>query len=227
MVGHNFRFVGAIERMKDSAEKGHIGNIETVTIEEIINGPFSHPAIPVPVSEWWFDPKKSGGGALLDIGYHLIDLFRFFAGEAKVLSSFLDYKFNLLVEDGAIVILSSTNSSAKGIINVGWWQKTVFPRLNFRLILHGNAGYLSSEELFPRNLYLYAIKEGTKNLLRRSVGKKIHPLSYTYFYESYYKELNHFFDCLRRDSDPETSANDGLKTVELIEEAYRTAKRES
>jgi len=227
MIGHNFRFVDAIEKMKDATEKGHIGTIEVINIEEVINGPFSHPAVPVPVSDWWFDPKKSGGGALLDIGYHLIDLFRFFVGDSKILFSSLDYKFNLLVEDGAIVILGCSNSSAKGIINAGWWQKTVFPRFNFRLILHGNAGYISSDDLIPKNPYVHAAKEGTKNLFRRVVGRKIRPLSYTYFYESYYKELNHFFDCIKNDLNPEISANDGLKTVELIEEAYKASDKNS
>ncbi|MFQ6127247.1 MAG: hypothetical protein ACE5R6_21960, partial [Candidatus Heimdallarchaeota archaeon] len=88
--------------------------------------------------------------------------------------------------------------------------------------LHGNAGYLSSEDLVPRNLYWHAVKEGAKNFLRKVVGKKIKPLSYSYYYESYYKELQHFFDCLKNKSDPSVSAIDGLKTVELIGKAYKT-----
>jgi len=221
MVGHCMRFVDAFEKMKDDAEKGYIGTLEVVTLEEVINGPFTHPAVPAPVSDWWFDPKKAGGGALIDLGYHLIDLFRFFTGgDCQVAFSCLDHKFNLPVEDGAIVILRSSNSSAKGIINVGWYQKTIFPKLDFRVILHGNAGYISSDDLMPHNFYFHAIKEGTKNLFRKIIGKKIHPLSYTYLYESHFKELKHFFDCIRDNSNPIISPLDGLKTVEIIKEAY-------
>jgi predicted dehydrogenase len=226
MVGHCVRFVDAIERMKENLDKGIIGSLEVATIEEVINGPFSHPRVPVPVSDWWFDPKKSGGGVLLDIGYHMIDLFRFFERDSKVVFSYLGYKFNLPVEDSAIVILRSSNSSAKGIINVGWYQQTIFPKYNFRVILDGNAGYMSSDDLVPHNLYLHAVKEGTKNLLRRMTGKKIQPLSYTYYYESFYKELAHFFHRVKNDSDPLVSAIDGLKTVELIQEAYGKFQRE-
>ena len=225
MVGHCMRFMEAVEKMKKDVDKGLIGNLEVVTIEEVINGPFAHPRVPAPVSDWWFDPKKSGGGALFDLGYHMIDLFRFFIGDSKIIFSCLDHKFNLPVEDGAIVILRSSNSSAKGIINVGWYQKTIFPKYDFRVILHGNAGYLSSDDLVPHNLYFHAVKEGTRNLLRRIVGKKIRPLSYTYYYESYYKELAHFFDCIVHDSDPLISATDGLKTVKLIEEAYEKSRQ--
>jgi len=221
MIGHNLRFVDAVEKMKDFADKGYIGDLEVLTIEEVINGPFAHPVVPTPISDWWFDPKKAGGGVLLDLGYHLIDLFRFFVGDSQILFSSLDHKFNLPVEDGAIVILRSSGSSTKGIINVGWYQRTIFPKFNFRLILHGSAGYMSSDDLIPKNLYLHAIKEVTKNLLRKFSGKEIRHLSYTYYYESYYRELKHFFDCVRQDSSPIISATDGLKTVELIEESYK------
>lgn len=219
-IGHSVRFIPVIEKMKELLDKGVIGNMEVATIEEVINGPFTHPRFPIPVSDWWFDPKKSGGGALLDIGYHMIDLFRYFAGDSRVVFSYLNFKMSLPVEDGAIVVLRSSDSSRKGIINVGWYQQTIFPKFNFRAILHGSTGYLSSDDFVPRNLYTYAVKEGTKNLLRRIVGKKIRPLAYTYYYESYYKELAHFFNCIRKDSDPLVSAVDGLETVRLIREAY-------
>jgi len=225
MVGHCMRFIDAIERMKDDADKGHIGKLDIITAESIQNGPFAHGLIPKPVSDWWFDPKKAGGGVLLDLGYHLIDLFRFFAGDSEVLFSCLDHKYNLPVEDGATVILRSFDSSTRGIINVGWFQNSVFPKFNFRLILHGNAGFMSSDELIPSNPYLHATKEGTKNLFRKVIGRKIHPLSWTYWYESYYKELKYFFDCVKNDLNPSFSAVDGLKTIELIEEAYKNSDK--
>jgi len=225
MVGHCFRFLEVIEKMKESLDKGVIGRLEVATLEEVINGPFAHPRVPAPVADWWFDPKKSGGGALLDIGYHMIDLFRFFAGNAEVVFSSLDYQYSLSVEDGAIVILRSSDCSAKGIVNVGWYQQTIFPKYNFRAILHGNAGFLSSDYMVPRNLYLHALKEGAKNFLRRCVGRKIRYLSYTYYYEPFYRELEHFFDCIKKDADPLVSVEDGLKTVELIQQAYALADK--
>jgi len=224
MIGHNCRFYDLSEKMKQQLDNGFVGDVEVITAEEIINGPFAHPYVPSPVSEWWFDPKKAGGGVLLDVGYHMIDLFRFFAGDAKVLYSFLGHRLNLPVEDTAIVVLQSSSSNVKGIVNVGWYERTIYPRFNFRIIIHGNAGYLSSEDFVPKNFYLHAAKEGVKNVLGRVVGRKIPPLRYTYFYESFYKELEHFFDCIRTDSEPSVSAEDGLRTIETIEEAYQKSR---
>ncbi len=226
MVGHSMRFLDVTEKMKNILANGRIGDLEVVTVEELLNGPFGHGVVPTPVPEWWFDVKKSGGGVLLDLGYHLIDLFRFFSGgNCSVLFSSLDHKYNLPIEDGAILVLQSSKTSSKGIINVGWFQKSVFPEYNFRVILHGTAGYLSSESIAPRNMYLHALKEGAKNILRKAVGKRIKPLSFTYYYESYYKELRHFFECIENDSDPSVSAIDGLKTIEIIKEAYEANKK--
>lgn len=220
MVGHCMRYLPAIEQMQGKVEDGFIGNLEVATIEEIINGPFAHPRSPAPVSDWWFDPVKSGGGALLDVGYHMIDLFRFFAGDAFVTFASLDHKFNLPVEDAAIVMLQSREGSAKGIINVGWYEKTIFPEYDFRVVLHGSSGYLSSEDIVPRNLYVHAVKSGLKNIFGRVVGRRIRPLAYTYYYEQFFKEMVEFFDCVKNDRDPAVSATDGLRTIELITEAY-------
>ena len=220
MIGYSMRFLDAINTMKSELVKGRLGSLEVITGESFQNGPLSHGRVPKPVSEWWFDPEKSGGGALLDLGSHLIDLFHFYAGDSKVLFSCLDHKYNLPVEDGATVILQSSESSVRGVINVSWFQKVILPRFNFRFILHGNSDYISTEELIPKNLYIHAIKEGTKNFARRVTGKKIRPLSYTYYYESYYRGLRDFFESIKNDIDPSVSALDGLKTMEIIEEAY-------
>jgi myo-inositol 2-dehydrogenase/D-chiro-inositol 1-dehydrogenase len=223
MVGHNFRFLKTIERMKDILNKGYIGKLEAITIEMMGNGPFSSPIIPKPVSEWWLNSKKAGGGVLIDYGCHLIDLFRYFVGDANLLFSYLDYKFNLPFEDAAILILSSSDSYTKGTINTGWYQKENFATFDFRVILHGNAGFIASDNFTPTHFYLYAMKEGIKNLSRRIIGKEIHWLSYYEVYESYYKELEHFYKCVRNDLNLSigASAIDGLKATEIIEKVYK------
>ena len=223
MIGHCMRFFDAIERMKETVDLGHVGKLEVITLESIASGPFSHGIVPKPVPEWWFDPEKVGGGALLDIGYHMIDLFRFFVGNCCLLSSHLGHKYNLPMEDSAIAIIQSRDSIVKGIVHVGWYEQTIFPHNDFRVILHGDYGYISTTHFEPNNIYTHAIKEGIKNLFRTIGGKKIKPLAYAYYAEGFYKELKHFFNCIENDLEPSVSAVDGLKTIEIIEEIYRRA----
>lgn len=63
MVGHQLRFYTPIEKIKQAIDEGRLGRTEVVTIEEVTNGPFTHPAVPKPVAEWWFDADKVGGGS--------------------------------------------------------------------------------------------------------------------------------------------------------------------
>jgi len=220
MVGYNNRFIEAYKKMKVEIENGTLGSLKIITLELILNGPLSHGRVQRPISEWWFDPKKSGGGALLDLGSHLVDLFHYFSGDSKVIFSHLDYNFNLPVEDGATIILESKESKTRGVINVGWFEKLIFPKFNCRIVLHGNADFLSSEKMTPNNFYIYAAKEGIKNSVRKISGKKIRPLAYTYYYESYYKEIDHFISCLKNDLNPIVSEIEGYKTMKIINDCY-------
>jgi myo-inositol 2-dehydrogenase/D-chiro-inositol 1-dehydrogenase len=225
MIGHSMRFSTEVEEMKKIVDSGSIGQLEVLTLENIASGPFSHGAVPKPVPEWWFDAEKVGGGALIDLGYHLIDLYRFFAGDCYLLSSNLGHKYNLPLEDWAIVTVKSNDSPARGIVHVGWYQQVVFPKNNIRAIIHGDYTYISSEQFVPSNIYAYAVKEGMQNVFRKVSGRKIKPLFYSPFSDGFVKELSHFFDCLEKDMQPSVSAIDGLKTVEVIENAYKQAKQ--
>jgi len=226
MVGHVMRFLSTTKAMKKRLDDGNLGQLETVTLEHIVSGPFSYGDVPKPVPEWWFDPEKVGGGALLDIGYHMIDLFRFFAGDCHLLSSHLKHKFNMPVEDTAIAIVQSNNTPASGIIHVGWYQQMMLSRNDMRVILHGDYAYVSSEYFEPNNVYVYALKEGLRNVFRKVGGRRIKPLTFSPHLDAFEQELGHFFNCLEKDVDPSVSATDGLRTVEVVEEAYRR-ERES
>jgi predicted dehydrogenase len=224
MVGHVMRFFDDIEEMKKIVDKGRIGIPQFMTLERVGSGPFSHGVIPSPVPEWWFDSEKVGGGVVIDLGYHLIDLFMFFNGDCKLLYSRLDHKFNLSIEDAAIILLESVESHTKGMLHIGWYEKSVFPKTDFNVTIHGEAGCTSTHDFEPDNPYLHAAKEGMKNMLRKAVGKEIKPLAYAYNFYAYYKELKHFFNCLQTNSEPSVSSIDGLKVAEIIDECYRSAK---
>jgi predicted dehydrogenase len=225
-VGHNYRYFEHVQKLKKELDAGTIGEVEIANLEHFVNGPFAHPLEPVPVQEWWLDPKLAGGGVLLDQGVHLIDLFRWFFPESKPVLrySHLGYRYGLPVEDSAILMLESQTTPTKGIISVGWFQKMVFPEFNFRVNLHGTAKFLSTDHFLPKNLYFHAAKAAVKNFLLKLLGKKINPLSYTYYYTSYFKELQNFFESINNDNSPLVTVEDGIEAVKIIEEAYNNAR---
>jgi predicted dehydrogenase len=225
--GHNYRYFDHVQKLKTEFDKGTIGDVEIANLEHFVNGPFAHPLEPVPVHDWWLDKELSGGGVLLDQGYHLIDLFRWFFPEPEVLYARLGYHYSLDFEDSAIIILKSKSTSTTGVISVGWFQKMVFPEFNFRINLQGTARFLSTDHFAPKNLYIHAAKEALKTFSAKIVGKKITPLSYTYYHTSYFKELQTFFQRVNSNDNIEDlpTANDGFETIRVIEESYNFANK--
>ena len=37
--------------------------------------------------------------------------------------------------------------------------------------------------------------------------------------------INHFFNCIKTDCEPSVSAEDGLRTIEIIEKTYKIAQK--
>jgi myo-inositol 2-dehydrogenase/D-chiro-inositol 1-dehydrogenase len=221
MVGVNYRYFDSVQKVRSIMDQGRVGDIVIATSELIMDGPFSHSYIPRPVPGWWLDKEKAGGGALLDLGYHLIDLFNLMFGNMEIEFSILGYRYGLPIEDSATVVLRSPKTNTRCIINVGWFSKTVFPNFNFRINLHGTVGYVSTDHFAPKNLYFHAVKEGILNLSRKIFGRRIHYLSYTYYYASFAEILNRFFEIIKNDAELPVSLEEQVAVIKAIESVYK------
>lgn len=211
MVGFSHRFVERNRRLKSVIEKGFLGDIELIACEYVSSGPFSHRYPPGPVPHWWFDPKKIGGGVLIDVGSHMIDLMRWLtSSDASVRCVFLDYKLRLQMEDKAILVLQHKNVKTKSVLMLGWFS------LRYRHVInvYGMADSISSETLEP--VRKISVRQGIGKLAWRLVGRdpKQPPSPYE-------EELKHFIGCIREDKKPSVTGDDGLECAKLIDEAYK------
>jgi len=75
-TGFNHRYFPAMRRMRAMIDRGDLGDI--VTVQAYAGHPggeeFGH--------DWIHDGRVTGGGALVDNGIHILDLVRFFGGDA-------------------------------------------------------------------------------------------------------------------------------------------------
>lgn len=76
-VAFNMRFWPAVARAKDLLEVGRLGEILSFRAR-MVHGGYLNPARPY---SWRLDRGLAGGGALVDLGVHLIDMVRFLLGE--------------------------------------------------------------------------------------------------------------------------------------------------
>jgi myo-inositol 2-dehydrogenase/D-chiro-inositol 1-dehydrogenase len=90
MMGYPLRFNQQFQTLKKKIYNGTLGDIEIAIANYISSGPFFHRAeahAPIPVPEWWFNKELTGGGALIDLGSHIINLLRWYFGEITDIKS--------------------------------------------------------------------------------------------------------------------------------------------
>lgn len=72
---------------------------------------------------WLFDPAKAGGGPLLDIASHRIDVLNFLFGKPlRVSSQLSNVVHHYAVEDNATVMIEY-ESGVRGVVDVRWHSK--------------------------------------------------------------------------------------------------------
>ena len=205
MVGYPLRYSDEFVNLKRQLESGVLGDIQSAYAVNIGAGPFFHRAestTPRPVPEWWLNKELTGGGALMDLGCHMINLLRWYLGEVSNIKARLGYRFNFDFEDYANCIVDF-ESGASAIINVGGFSQSAAVSVE----LHGTVAH-SRAYHSPSSKVATAIK-----LILGETPK---------FFIPYMKELSHFVNYLNGGCDENTlSGEDALKDLEVITKAYK------
>ena len=208
MIGYPLRFNKTFRDLKEKINDGTLGDIEVAYAAYVSSGPFFHRAegyAPVPVPEWWFNKELTGGGALIDLGSHIINLLRWYFGEITDVKSRLGHRFNLDLEDSAIC-LAKFESGTLAVINVGWFSR----EYQLKIDLLGSVKNASVQH-FPSNPLLTVAQ-----MLATGISK---------FYQPHFAELQYFTNCLINDASLSPSGEDGLRDLEAIFRAYKNEIR--
>jgi len=208
MMGYPLRFNSDFCKLKESILNGTLGDIEVAYATYISSGPFFHRAeshTPIPVPEWWFNKELTGGGALIDLGSHLVNLLRWYFGEITEIKSCLGQRFNMDFEDKA-TCLAKFESGTLALINVGWFSQEYKLKVElFGTVKHVTAQHAPSN---PLSTVIQMLTTGTSK-----------------FYQPHKKELQYFVKCLIEELPPSPSGLDGLKDLEAISRAYQNGIR--
>ncbi|GHV10883.1 oxidoreductase [Clostridia bacterium] len=183
---------------------------------------------------WFGDKKYSGGGPLIDLGVHVMDLSRYLAGSPKPVSAYGVTYSNLGPDrvKGAVVGYAPTS-------NIKTFEHTV-EDFTTALIRFDNGFTLSVEASFNLNIKSdYGTIElfGTKAGIKLDPGVEIfsdmagHYVNLTTYENSalsfsgiFEKEIEHFIDRVNDGKQPLSTANDGVMIMKIIDAIYESAR---
>ena len=201
MIHFNQRFRAEHQYFKAIIDSGKLGDIYYATTGwRRMRG--------IPKFGGWFGQKKmSGGGPLIDLGVHMLDLTRWLIGSPK-----------------AVTVSASTYSHLGR--SMAEEQKKEFDvedlaaALNFEerekvyLELSGKKGGLSN--------VTFDYKDTTTCIFREENGAMVKtvPLKYP---EAFEHAQAHFVRCIREDLEPSAGASDGVEIMRILDAIYASA----
>ena len=184
-----------------------------------------YPEIP---GAWRQNPKLGGGGSLMDMGIHCIDLLRMFFGEVKEASAFVDtLVFSYPVEDMSTAILRF-ESKAHGIID-NYFNVPDAAAQNM-LEIYGTRGCIlargtiGQSSLGKLTTYISEVEREYEAAQRReAAGIKMEELSPTPV-NIYQTEIEDFAECIEKNLEPLNSGSEAIKNLKVVLAAYESAK---
>jgi len=215
-VGLMMRFSAYHQKMKELISDGIIGDIVSM------RGQLTcwYPEMP---GNWRQDRAKSGGGALMDMGIHCIDLLQYISGlNAKSVACFAgNQTFNYSADDSAALLMKMDNGA------------TAFVDANFnipdnaakcRLEFYGTKGSILAEGTISQ------VESGTV-LLTTSDPDAAYNAQQNREDDSfravevqtgnmYEKEITSFANAILNNTEPEITAKDAINVQTIVENAY-------
>ena len=226
MIGFVRRFGNDCAIMKDFIDNGYFGDIYYAKATYL-----RRRGCP---GGWFGDKARSGGGPLIDLGVHIIDLCRYLMGNPKPVSVYgatfnkLGNRSNIKSQAGYV---SQTKENAD-IFNV--------EDLATAMIRFDNGSVLQIEASFSLNIEK---DEGVLQFFGTKAGAKLDPeltiysemddymtnvklanstaLSFDGLFEN---EINHFVECVRTGKPCRNPAQDGVTLMKILTGIYKSAE---
>lgn len=172
--------------------KNSIGNIYSIYIEYSL----SLFKLDKSFQGWRADKEKSGGGAVLDLGYHVIDLLVWLFGLPNNISSIISYNSlpnqDYQTEDTAKILFDYTGETGNKIGGSALMSK-IYSRKGEKFQVFGSEGIISLEDntISLLDLEKNIIESHTYNNKKQSVQK----------------QFDYFIDCIKNNKKIESDFN--------------------
>lgn len=201
----------------ESVKKGALGNILWVRSRE------AHPG---PHSEWFWDMELAGGGCIVDLGCHCIEMGRGYIGKdikPVEVMCWADTQVKPIdAEDHAIGLVRYENG-AIGQFEVSW---TFRGGLDIREEIMGSEGTIWLNNFLRTGFDMFTTGEGDEYVSEKAetnkgwifpVGDELHELGYNFMFTD-------MFDAMDKGTTPIETFYDGYVVNAIMDAAYQSVK---
>lgn len=214
--GENLLFTPDMQEILSVIERGTIGNPIWMRGREGHFGPHS---------PWFYEHKFSGGGALLDMGCHVIGAFNFISKQKAnaVFAHTPTLHHRTDCEDNALAIVRY-GEKLVGQAEASWTQRggmaVVFE-------VWGDEGMITYDRSGLSQPIKVFSKKQTDAYFSEKVEQKqgwLFPTVQEYWRYGYYDEIRHFVECVRERKTPMLTFRDGWEVNRIIDKAYASGR---
>jgi len=215
-VGYNVRFVDTFSHTKSLLDQNILGEISSVNSTMYVSNIFSKP------SGWRFKKSLSGGGVILELGCHLIDLLLWYFGPIIDVSGKIKSVYSE-VEDFANAKFVFSNK-IRGELDTSWSKEGYStPEINIEII--GKNGKLRvNQDFIEINLEesVPPLKEPKTKIYKQEIEQGV-------FFDvagpDYTKEDIHVINSVKKKSKTLIDAFEASKTQSVIQAIYDSAEQ--
>jgi predicted dehydrogenase len=210
-------FAPAVVRTRELIESSALGRVLTVRVREAHSGPHS--------PHFW-DRELTGGGALLDMGAHTVEVARYFFGKdlrpATVMAwgATLQHGARTDAEDNAVLMLCFEDGRL-AISEASW---TSMGGMELRNEVYGTEGRIITD---TRDTNMTVFTTGSAGYMVEKADTEtgwLFPIPDEASVYGYKQEMAHFVECQRTGTTPRETFVDGYIVNEILDAAYRSMK---
>lgn len=225
MIGFVMRFSDDAKVAKDFIDQGYLGDVYYAKAQYVRR--HGNPG------GWFADKARSGGGPVIDLGVHVIDLIRYLMGNPKPVSVYAATFDNIGKRD----YLKTS---------VGWIPRDAKPEdpctvedFGSALIRYENGAVTQLETAYSFNGENIEKRQlfGTKAGIDLSDGVKIYgeynnfladidvkTKNYKGASSAFVSEMRHFVDCVKNGTECMAKAEDGIEVMRILDAIYESAR---
>ncbi len=194
-----FRFHSCFQQIKTWIDENRLGKIVHARM------PFLKKYL-LTADEWRALPDQGGGGCLMDLGPHSVDLLRYLIGEVTEVSAFCNSAIhNYKVEETGGIFVQFQNG-AQGFTDLSF----SVAQCDIVLEIYGTEGTVTviNDDGWKIQTYF----DGEKQVIASQ-------------YEDLYQhQFEHFAECISTGVAPLASGDDGLRANVILDAAYQSAR---